>query len=1284
MAAGNKGGKALSDERLNTMEDSEEKTLQWLLDRDMEEPEEKLFSVEEELTFEIDLTDQEAEMASRPMFGETGGDGLGSFVAEDIVMELDGGHSDIFDVAEPTEEAPKAAPLMAIEARHGLRSDDSTSITGVSNDQDILCLSDEDDIGEKHVTIKRATTAPSQAAAPTPPSPSIATTTATTTASEELPSAHVESKSDASLSDYLSNQPAPVDEEAFDRYLLAGKDLADTPANVDDLEIVLTEGVASVDPSVAADIDYHEDFAKLDSIGGSAVSLIALVLAETMEALQRLVNERLTEFGVDTSEVSVDVMLGADPDAVAESVRAGYAPVRQVCPDLPAPLQKLDEEQVDAIYVSLFHRPSSTNWNGLLGEHFLPSPTEAIAPADEAFGEVVEAASGDAASEATERDVELASVFDDDIFDIDLEAELNALPAAEDDDLDLDAMINTLSAPDDTLDGELDLLADVTAERKQIAGGTDRPVAEAPDAEAVDDGWYLPEGIEFNYSSASASASATEIFAEFLDSFIEEAASELEKLENVISQWSRDPDVPEIFAPVPRTLHNLKGIAKGVGLQYYGTLIHNFETLLEGMGQPDPEDCSQYFRIVDVWLDAALRGFDYIQDNRGDIASELPRPGVKETGVEARTAEPETTAADEPESVVSDAQPEKAMVDQEEDRQLADEGAKTLTAQQTIRLSAESVDHLLNLTNQSQQLGVRASQSTIRSKRATSELLARLSSVRSHIAKIADKALMTVRAQGDHTRSHLDALEMDQYSELQEAANILREGVEDLDDLIHHVSRQSTVAEALLKQQASVISSLNASIQTARVVPVSRLMPGLRRIVRTLSHDLDKQVAFRALNEVGSLDRDNFNRCQIILEHMVRNAMDHGIEAADERLAAGKPTSGHITVDVKKEGSDYVITLTDDGRGMDPEALRERAYELGLHPDTDSLSDDEALRLIFHKGFSTARKVSEVSGRGVGMEIVMDELQSIGGEIQIQSERGKGTAFSIRIPSNVTVNGALMVSAGAASYAIPMDGLVAVEHIPVTEFLAAMDRGQTVELVGLNCEPAYLATLCSGEGLPDPGLWGQTVPVLIAGSESRYMAIAVDDVQQALELVIRSLGNQFNNVAGVAGATTTSEGEALVALDLNALVRSYGYDHLESNTVTRDEQSDHLMVLVVDDSRTQRLVATSQLDALGVETVTAENGMVAIDLLNTTHRLPDVILLDIEMPVKDGIQTLKEIRNSLRYRHIPVIMVTSRTGAKHRAMAEQAGCNGYMGKPFNFPLLVEQIAEFTGFDLKVE
>ncbi|MCP5129722.1 MAG: response regulator [Pseudomonadales bacterium] len=893
------------------------------------------------------------------------------------------------------------------------------------------------------------------------------------------------------------------------------------------------------------------------------------------------------------------------------------------------------------------------------------------------------------------------NVFAEDVFAADITADARSTDTAE------HADIEAIFECHEAASGDSDEICGLDIQEFSEANEHLHLFAESAEAPASESQVHtesnfsvIPAGITFS----QASPGGGEIFADFLEAFIEEGSSELEKLEDAVLAWEKDVASEAAFGTVSRILHTLKGIAKGVGLQFYGTLVHNFETLLGALPRPQAGTEGDYFRIVNAWLDACVRGLDHIQDTRADIVNELPQPAGQFTGV--AQAVTETTSAHIPEGApiqlpeAAEATQDKVVEWQEPVRapqaaasasdaraqqaakKIADDGARVLAAQQSVRITSEKLDHLLNLSNQAQQLSVRTAQSVTRSKRASSEMQSRLASVRAHIAAIADRALRSVAAQGVQPGAPMDALEMDQYSELQEAANILREGVEDLSDLVDFATRQNAQIEALLKQQNKVISSIGSSIRGARVVPVSRLVPGLRRLVRTLSVDLEKTVSFRVLNELGTLDRDDYARCQTVLDHMVRNALDHGIEPADERVAAGKPAEGLVTIDIRKAGADSIITLTDDGRGIDPRKMRESAVRKGLDVDVEALSDAEAARLIFHKGFTTANAVSQISGRGVGMDIVLNEIQEMGGDIQIDSQPGYGTSFHIRVPSSVTVNGALLVSAGEQSYAIPLGGLIAVEQVPVDEFFSAVQNNTRLSLAGMECEPTYLATLCQSGHSLDAKTWQHSVPVIIAGSAERYMAVAVDDVEEALELVIRSLGAQFATVPGVAGAATTASGEAIVALDLNLLVASVAADDQSCLRVdaSRDEG---LLVMVVDDSRTQRMVATGQLDTVGVQTVTAENGAVAIDLLNSADRLPDVILMDVEMPVKDGIQALREIRKSVRYGHVPVIMITSRTGLKHRAMAQAAGCNGYMGKPFNFRMLVGQINQLTGHRLQL-
>jgi chemosensory pili system protein ChpA (sensor histidine kinase/response regulator) len=1073
--------------------------------------------------------------------------------------------------------------------------------------------------------------------------------------------------------------------------------LADTTEDFDLQAVAPLEDDAAFDPAAGADVDFPDAFGTVPGLDqafdpalAEAPGSVGMELMDAEAAGMDLPDAEPAGMDLLDAEPAGMDLLDAEPVG-AHSVGDQPLQIDQIVEDEESPLGELTDADPDALKIfddDLFSEDPSDQAMTLGAteptdiDAFFDDLDESSSPAERApteleeLAEEVEVPAGSPAERAP--------------------TELQELAAAGQQLEEVEAVATETEAQADSTEGE-------TAPEQAPADQDIAAVAASAET-AGDLSWAIPEDITFNYTSRSG----TEIFVDFLDAFIEEGSVELEKLEDAVSAWEEDIDGEAAFTTVTRTLHTIKGIAKGVGLQFYGTLIHNFETLLEALPRPAADATQDYFRIVNVWLDAAVRGLEHVRENGQDIASEFPHlPGqeskapeeAEDVGAraagdrgqnnESSPAERAPTGnqaeASEEEVAQSAKEPPAPLSERKQrDRKLADEGARALAAQQTVRITPERLDHLLNLANQAQQLGVRTAQGSAAGKRAASELQARLQSVRSHIGDISDRALFNIPGSAREPGSgKMDALEMDQYSEIQEAASILREGIEDIADLVELAIRHNGQVETLLKQQSSVISSLGSSVRAARVVPVSRLMPGLRRLVRTVSTDLGKNVAFGVVNEVGTLDRDDYARCQIILEHMVRNALDHGIEAPQDRLDAGKPVKGLISVDVRRAGANSLITLSDDGRGIDPQAMRENARRKGLDVDVDALSDEEALRLIFHKGFSTASSVSEISGRGVGMDIVLSELQQMGGDVRIESTRGEGTAFHITIPSNITVNGALLVKAGDSSYAIPLGGLLAVEHVPVTEFFAAVEAGDMLELSGIECEPTYLATLCERAALPEKKTWTGSVPVIVAGGAGRYMAIAIDHVEEALELVIRSLGPQFAAVPGVAGAATTADGEALVALDLNLLVES-APDREEAGICVPQDSDEPLRILVVDDSRTQRMVTTNQLETLvGVETMTAENGAVAIDLLNSADRLPDVVLLDVEMPVKDGIETLREIRKSVRYSHLPVIMITSRTGLKHRTLAEQAGCNGYMGKPFNFPLLVGQINELTGHRLQL-
>jgi chemotaxis protein histidine kinase CheA len=1393
-------------------DENQEEGLQWLLEMDLSEPEEKLFTVSGNDYQDEGLSAFETEVAGRPLVrGNTGSDNLENYVAEEIVISSESERSDIYAaneiLQEESSQESEQDEVMAIDYSLGRGTIDVVVSSTVDEGTDILGLASDDDMGEKFLSIKRvksseakqaniqqsvskkdkpgsslnasasadekivaeqgnctvdASTLPSTKMTGAPVPTRVADPSVDAVANEGPMPEEITVPQAKDVAGYVASMPQGDCDEAFDNFLLGGEHLEHGDVDPESLTIDSEEGHESVDPSAGFVIDYHEDFRAMEGFSEAALGDITSVIAPAMQELTRCVETRCEELKLAAGTVSVEVMLGADEESIKECYAQGFQPVSAIIPVLPEPMQALEARQRDALYMKLQEIESGENWNELFASdfHSAGSATNETAEIEESLeieqdsvpNEDLEAGSIDDIFGAdfgddfeADLDADFGTVIDDieaafsnldepmeveelaevqgvkGVQEVHAEQEVEA-PTIDDfdlDDFDLDDFEVLSAHSEDELDAfPIDEMETAAAQEDAVVEAEVQPEAEielisepAPSAPAVglavfvDEAemvgssmaWCIPKSITFSYTSQSNA----EIFADFLDMFIEEGSAELEKLESTISEWEKDAGNEAHFSEVLRTLHNMKGIAKGVGLQRLGTLVHNYETLLDTLPRPTQAEEQLYFRVVNAWLDALVRGIEYVTDKREDVSSELPvhtselaaarkvvESTAAETGAEATVAEDVSQSDAKNEMAGTDtiepvAPTVLSALEKKRDKELADDGAKVLAAQQSVRMTSEKLDLLLNLASQAQQLGVRASQNTTRSKRSSAELQGRLTSVRTHIGKIADRALMNVNARGSAANADMDALEMDQYSELQEAASILREGVEDLSDLVDVVSRQNAQIEALMNQQSSVISSISSSIQSARVVPVSRLMPGLRRIVRTVSTDLGKAVTFKVLNETGALDRDHYARLQIVLEHMVRNALDHGIESADDRLMAGKPPGGRITIDVRKAGGDYLIKLSDDGKGIDADAIRESAYEKGLDVDADELTDEEAIRLIFHKGFSTASSLSEISGRGVGMDIVLNELQQIGGDIQIQSVVGLGTSFEIRVPSNVSVNGALLVAAADESYAIPLNGLIAVEQVPVDDFFNAAGEGRSLTLFDSECEPAYLGTLCQGVPLPDRNFWDAFVPVIIAGSDGHQMAIAIDHVEEALELVVRSLGSQFSTVPGVAGAATTTDGVAIVALDLNLLVNSVGTGGIVSVEAVSKAENTNLLALVVDDSRTQRMVATNQLDQVGVETVTAENGQVAIDLLNTTHRLPDVVLLDVEMPVKDGIETLREIRSSRRYGHLPVIMVTSRTGAKHRALAKDAGCNAYMGKPFNFPALIEQINDLTGHELEL-
>ena len=605
--------------------------------------------------------------------------------------------------------------------------------------------------------------------------------------------------------------------------------------------------------------------------------------------------------------------------------------------------------------------------------------------------------------------------------------------------------------------------------------------------------------------------------------------------------------------------------------------------------------------------------------------------------------------------------------------------------QEMVKVSAQLLEELVNLAGET-------SISRGRAEEQISELVASLDDMQITVDRLQEQVRrldMETEQQILYRQEQVeiegsegfDPLEMDRYSQLQQLSRSLLESSSDLVDIKSTLAEKSRDMETLLIQQSRINTDLQEGLMRSRMVPFSKMVPRLRRIVRQVSGELGKKVDFHLSNIEGELDRTVLDRMVSPLEHMLRNAVDHGIESTDERDAAGKSRRGSVTLDLLREGGEIVFSLSDDGAGVNFDAVKKKAIDRGLMMPDSNLADHEIAQFILQPGFSTAEEVTQISGRGVGMDVVNSEVKQLGGSMDIQSVAGKGSRFIVRLPFTVSVNRALMVSVSGDSYAIPLNTIEGIVRVSPFELEAYYQPDAPLfEYAGQPYTLRYMGGLLNrGE---TPSLEGHSTPlpvVLVRGGE-HAIAVQVDSLMGSREIVVKPLGPQFSAVQGLSGATVLGDGNVVVILDLLALIRADAstiYGDLQLPKIKAPDDDDSLVVMVVDDSVTVRKVTSRLLERHGMDVLLAKDGVDAIMQLQDIDRIPDVILLDIEMPRMDGFEVASRVRHNSRLQDIPIIMITSRTGEKHRDRALALGVNEYLGKPYQETELLNIIQALT-------
>jgi len=782
--------------------------------------------------------------------------------------------------------------------------------------------------------------------------------------------------------------------------------------------------------------------------------------------------------------------------------------------------------------------------------------------------------------------------------------------------------------------------------------------------------------------------------------FTEEGGELLDGSDSLMATLRNAPDDVESVRGLQRNLHTLKGGARVVGIAAVGDLAHAMETLLEKVG-----DRKRALEPIEV--DSLERAFDRLHDmverveqNRAIATPDkaIERFNALAEGRPVGTGTELAPAAPQPETAAVRKQAARAAAAVPPPRpapQLIE--TEMHAAAEMIRVRSDLLDSLVNAAGEASIYRARLEQQVGNFRFNLVELHQTVARLREQLRKleIETETQILSRYQRENEAGEgaaFDPLELDRFSNLQQYSRALAESVSDLASIQDILDDQTRQSETLLLQQSRVNSDLQDGLMRTRMVPFESMVPNLRRTLRGAADELGKRAQLRVEGAQGEMDRNVLERMKAPFEHMLRNALSHGIEDPAQRVAVGKPMEGTVTIHVGRQGTEVLVRVSDDGAGFDRDAIRAKAIERGLLQPDVPISDSELFNFVLQTGFSTASEVSQLSGRGVGMDVVANEIRQLGGSLTIESERGRGTVFNIRLPFTLAVTQAITVRAGDTTFAVPMTSVQAVSRIPREEMTARMTGGdRTIEYGGEQYQLHQLSELLGfGTSYATEDSTGQ-LPLLMVRAGDLRAAVHIDTVIGSREIVVKPVGPQISNVPGMFGATIMGDGSVMLILDLAPLVRHFvakqsaaaagielGDQPVAAEPVLpvaapRADEAGPRLVMVVDDSITMRKVTTRVLEREQLEVVTAKDGMDALEQLQ--ERLPDVMLLDIEMPRMDGYELATHMKNDARFRHVPIIMITSRTGEKHRQRAFEIGVERYLGKPYSEADLLRHVNE---------
>ncbi|MGQ9804816.1 MAG: hybrid sensor histidine kinase/response regulator [Chlorobiales bacterium] len=770
--------------------------------------------------------------------------------------------------------------------------------------------------------------------------------------------------------------------------------------------------------------------------------------------------------------------------------------------------------------------------------------------------------------------------------------------------------------------------------------------------------------------------------------FLEEAQEYMEKLNASMIELDKYVGTvqPEIVNHLFRCAHTFKGSASMVNLKNISELAHVAEDCLQVVRDKNlkiSRPLSDILFSCGNALDSMLKTFAATGKDTFDISKYVDilnnyKMQLQQTGEIQNPISLESPSA----QVETQAPPKQ----------------KSFT-EETVRIDIRSLNNLVNLS----------AELVISRNRLTNELASitriinKFMKERNQLAQINKKILTTIQKnageRADTSARYSDILkefsetEFDRFSDLDIISRDVRSAMLNLDETINELRGLSSILGQNVVKVSGIANDLNREIVGMRMVPMRQMYTRFQRSFRDIAKSEGKEIIFNTEGEETKLDKSVMEEIIEPVLHMVRNAIGHGIEKPEVRLANGKPAEGTLTIRAYQKGSRIVLEIEDDGGGIPVEKVKAKAVRQGLisQEEADAMPASKATELIFLPGFSTAEKITELSGRGVGMDVVKNTIRQLKGTITVETREGKGTKFIISLPVTLAINQALLVSASEYTYAIPLELVLETLSVSSDYLMTDEDGKKTISIRGEEYEFRYLNELL---GYSIEALEYKTMhSVVVIGLDDRKVAIAVEKLIGKEEIVVKSLGRHLRNVRGIIGATILGDGQVVVILDIEYLLRPIGERgedvHIQALSAPEQDAEDihptitkrkrkgaKITVLHADDSPSVRKYVQSILKSANIEVISADDGLNAINRLTQPNTNVDLIVSDLEMPRMNGFEFVTEVRKMEAYKDIPFIIVTARAGDKHRRTGLELGANAFLNKPFDPSQLIETIESY--------